>query len=424
MADWDTTPGRTGRRTIDQIMDKTNSGSSSSSSGSDNSSDSSSSSDSDSTKKTKVKPDLRKTYKEVPIPVPKKRYGMPSRYSVSRAGVELYETDEDNYEPYVPTGSAGGGTTTVEDESVDSDDEDNTPGFSLHMGEVLKIHYEDELNSISFESDYKDMNNNASIRLDDINLKKAYKGVRLKLLSEWDSIDKIKFQWEDLKEAIEGFITEQKFTDTEVEVTVSGMTKTLEMKYKFDFKQMYRSEIINQVILTAGLKPVLNFEGLEDDIIDFKNYSESDSSSGSTGDVKIKSTGSKVLDEVVKKAIAGKTDDLEKAKAIFEAFKEHCYYEGYSDCQYPNDIEKAWNDAHINCADGANVLCAMYLAAGLNSVIVHVNNHYIVKTEINGKSYLSDSSGAEGAHNTRPFGEVFTYDGVTSGSVVGTHLDY
>ena len=76
----------------------------------------------------------------------------------------------------------------------------------------------------------------------------------------------------------------------------------------------------------------------------------------------------------------------------------------------------------MNCADGANVLCAMFIAGGFKAVILHVTSHYIVRVTVGGKDYLTDSSGAEGAHNQRPFGDVFTYDGFTDGEEVGTKI--
>ena len=54
-------------------------------------------------------------------------------------------------------------------------------------------------------------------------------------------------------------------------------------------------------------------------------------------------------------------------------------------------------------------------------MIVHTDNHYIVRVNVNGTDYYTDNAASDGAHTSRPFGEVY---GSTSGSDMGTHLDY
>ena len=411
--DWDTTPSHTGRRRIEQIMTTSSSSSSSSSSANGNTANVQTSTKK-STSSSQATPNYKKTYTPWVIEVPTEIYVQPEQYSLARVGLEIYETDEDNYVPYVPTGTVEG-VDTVEDEDAEEDDEENLAGFPLHMGEILKIHYHGDSNNVSFESNYKDMSDGGSVKVDSVDLKSAYKGVRVKLVGEWEKEGQT-LVWEDLSQALLGFITEQIFSDYETEIKLSGMTKTMEMKYKFNFEQMLRSEIINQVILTAGLKPCINVDGLYDDITDFSNISDSGSSDGS-GDAS--STGSSSIDAAVKQAIKGKKTPLEKAKAIDKAFKNHVYYSYYWNVHHP-DLEEAWRNAHLNCADGANVLCAMFNSAGLNAVIVHVPEHYVVRVTINGKQYFTDNAASDGAHTTRPFGQ--TWKGMTSGSVVGTKI--
>ena len=424
---WDTTPGRTGKRTIDQIMDKNNKKSSDDGSGSGDGSGSSSSANAKSSKKKKKqKADTSKTYTTAKLVAPSTRHIAPEQYSVSRAGVDLYRTDENNYVPYVPTGSVSGvGTTTVEDDTIDSSDEQDVKGYSLHLGAIQDTYHRGDVKSFNFESSYADMEDSATVNLKEVDLKKSYKGIQMSLLAEWDTPNNT-LKWDDFYVsgyATRGFITEQTFTENNVEIKISGFTKTLDMKYKFDFKQMYRSEIINQVILTAGLIPVLNFDGLDDDITNFKNYSESDSKSGSgDGDINIKSTGSDAIDKAVKEAVGTLTEPLAQAKAIDKAFKNHVYYEGYSDVHHP-DLDEAWKNAHLNCADGANVLCAMFLAVGLNATICHTpgkgEGHYIVKLDIDGQTYYTDNAASSGSHTTRAFGSVY---GPTTNDVVGTKI--
>ena len=162
---WDTTPGRTGKRTIDQIMDKNNKKSSDDGSGSGDGSGSSSSANAKSSKKKKKqKADTSKTYTTAKLVAPSTRHIAPEQYSVSRAGVDLYRTDENNYVPYVPTGSVSGvGTTTVEDDTIDSSDEQDVKGYSLHLGAIQDTYHRGDVKSFNFESSYADMEDSATV---------------------------------------------------------------------------------------------------------------------------------------------------------------------------------------------------------------------------------------------------------------------
>ena len=123
--------------------------------------------------------------------------------------------------------------------------------------------------------------------------------------------------------------------------------------------------------------------------------------------------------KTVLQAIGSKRDPLKMAKAIDKAFKRHIYYNYYYDAvKTPgsNDLKRAWNNRHLNCADGANVMQALFKTARLNCKIIHVPGHYIIRLTINGKKYYTDNAGATGSHTTRPFGQVWR--NMTNGSVV------
>jgi len=114
--------------------------------------------------------------------------------------------------------------------------------------------------------------------------------------------------------------------------------------------------------------------------------------------------------KTVLQAIGTKTDPLKIAKAIDKAFKRHVYYSYYSNAQKtPNssNLKGAWNNKHLNCADGANVLQALFKTASLHCNILHCPNHYIVKLTINGHVYKTDCSGATGYHPNKAFGVVY-----------------
>ena len=133
---------------------------------------------------------------------------------------------------------------------------------------------------------------------------------------------------------------------------------------------------------------------------------------------KKKTTGSTSMDKAVDKAIKGKTTALSKAKAIDKAFKNHVIYKLYSDAQKTRtgkkSFESAWKKNHLNCADGANLLCAMFIYAGITATILHIPKggaswagHYIVRVKINGKYYYTDNSANTGHHTSKPFGKVW-----------------
>ena len=374
------------------------------------------------------------SYKKAVIEVPKTRYKKPTEYSISRVGLEVYVTDEENYEPYVPIMS---GSVAEEDEDEEkkeeeteedeeeteevtdeeSEDEDD-PGYKLHMGEILSTTYWGKFESASFESDYKEMTASSTLKIKEIDLEKSYKGVRVHLLSAWDKGTSEKFEWKNLESAVLGFITEQSFADSQITIKLSGMTKTMDMKYKFDFKQMRRSEIINQVILTAGLKPFINVDGLDDDITDFSNISSS--GSGDSGSSDTPGIGNAEIDDLVKKWCKGKTSDLEKAKAVHAGLRDEVgiVYSYYYNSKYhtPENCLKHHDSPGLNCGDTSILTTACMKSAGLNAYIVLRcdSAHFFTVIEISGTKYYSDLTWSEGARSQRPWNEV--WEGNTCGN--------
>lgn len=324
-----------------------------------------------------------------------------SDVGLSRVGMEIYttapieeETPEDNNA----------------EEEISSSEVDSTSNFTLQTGEIQQIDYIGEFFSDSFEQDYTSISANANISVPIEFLKYFFKGKRVCLKKGIQTTDD--FDWEEMGTALLGFVTEITYNRDKVDVRLSGMDKLLEEEAQFEFTQTKRSEIVKQIIEASGLKAEVDVTGLIDDVIDFSTGSSSDEGSGD-------STGSASIDETVEKAIKGKKDPLEKAKAVDKAFKNHVIYSYYFDCHH-SDLDEAWDDAHLNCADGANVLCAMFIKAKLKAVIVHVPSHYIVKLTINGKTYYTDNAASDGQHTTRAFGEVWR--GNTNGSEVGTKI--
>jgi len=325
---------------------------------------------------------------------------------LSRVGLEVYTTElvEEELDQ----------DETLETD-VESDVETDTSDFNLD-GRITQIDYLDTVYSDNFEYDYTDISSNATVSLPVDYLNYFFKGRRVALRKAGQTD---KMEWEDTAVVVTGFVNEISYTRDKIEVKIKGLDVLLEREEQFDFKQTLRSEIITKIIEASGLKAVVNVEGLDDDITDFTTVSETSEDTSTTGTTG--STGSASIDETVKNAIKGKKSAYDKALAIDGAFKDHVIYEYYWDCQYANDLDAAWEDAWLNCADGANILCAMFIAAGLDAVIVHTDGHYIVKVNVDGETYYTDNAASTGSHTTRPFGEVWR--GITDGSEVGTRLE-
>lgn len=315
----------------------------------------------------------------------------PPQDQLVRSGVEIYKTKDKNIE----------NTSNEEKE-----------GFVLQNGQITEIAYYDDLVSTNFEQDYEDISTNGSVSFVSVDDTRFYKGKKILLKKAYNPK-----KWNELENCLMGFITEQTYSENGVDIKISGMSKLLDQEKQFTYKNTKISKILKDMIESAGLKANIDTAGLDDKKVDYTNVSSSSNNGDASG------TGSATIDEAVQKAIEGKTDDLSKAKAIDSAFKSHVIYDYYFDVRYP-DLDKAWKHAHLNCADGANVLCAMFRSADLNAVIHHTpgedgKGHYIVIVTINGKQYPTDNAANSGNHTSRAFGSVW---GPSSGSKVGTKI--
>ena len=344
-------------------------------------------------------------------------YSNEPQYSISRTLLEVYKTDEENWEPYVPNGgeSEEEEETTEEEtseeeteEEEEEEEEEDSEGFKLHQGEILETYYYGRFLELGTEHDYEDISNSGSIKLPEtIDLDRFYKGVRLCLRKTWEAEGE-QTKLEDLTEVLKAFITEESFTQSGMSLSLSGMSKLLEQNYKFSFTQMKRSEIIKEVIKTAGLKPVINVEGLQDDVIDYTNISKSNDGEEAGDGVSAGAT----VDELVKNAIKGKKGALEKAKAIHEALKSHgIVYRYYYNFEFAN-AEECFKNAlspGLNCGDTAQLTTAAMKSGGLDA---HIelrcdSAHFFTVITIGGTKYYSDLTGSEGARSTRAWNDVW-----------------
>jgi len=354
--------------------------------------------------------------KNVPVHV------KPDQFSISRTLLEVYKTDEENFVPYEP--NMGEIKKEEEEPEEDTDEEDSeeeeeleeeeedSEGFSLHQGEILETYYYGNFLELSTEHDYEDISNSGSIKLPEIiDLDRFYKGVRLCVRKTWEKEGETT-ELEDLVETLKGFITEESFTQSGMSLSISGMSKLLERNYKFSFTQMKRSEILKEVIKTAGLKPVINVEGLNDEVIDFTNISSSGDGDEESGD-SVSAGGT--IDSMVKKWIKGKKGALEKAKAIHEGLKAYgIVYSYYYNFHY-NSAQECLEHAQspgLNCGDTAQLTTAAMKSGGLDA---HIelrcdSAHFFTVIVIGGTKYYSDLTGATGARSTRAWNDTWQHN--------------
>ena len=327
----------------------------------------------------------------------------PSSYSIQRAGVEVFLTDEEGFEPYISPNNLKASTDDAnvkneesEDDSSSEDEEgfesinDNSAdsAYTLHQGEVVETYYYTDLFKLDFEADYKEMTSTGTFERNEVNLKQFYKGVRLRLLTEWEEPDTV-LKWDDLQEAKLGFITEQTFHEDNVEVQVNGMEALLDQTLSFEFRSMLRSEILKEILLSAGMNPIIDVEGLDDDILDFVNEQQSNNASASSsqpiGDVSDAS-----ISQLAQQVCQGKTTDLAKAQAIHSWIQQHVDYPSpnYSDHRKcPVEVVKS---GLSNCCDRARLGHEMANAVGLQNRGVHGPGHVWVQYKINGEWVDSD----------------------------------
>lgn len=257
---------------------------------------------------------------------------------IVRSGLEVYKTKDSNKEEI----------TKKED----------SEGFVFQNGTATEISYYADMYENSFEYDYEDISSNAQVSFPNVDSSKFYKGKRVCLKKAYNPK-----KWGDLKNCLTGFITEQTYSMDKVELKISGMTKLLEKKHEFNFTKTKRSIVVKKIIETAGLKANVNVKGLKDDVIDYTNVSNNDSSNVS-GDIA----------ETAHKICKNSTTELEKAKAIWKWCHDNIKYEKYSNSK--KGAEKCFSDKAGNCCDHANVVVTMLKAENIKCAYEHSSSCY------------------------------------------------
>lgn len=367
---------------------KSSTDNSSASSSSDSSSDKSSSSSSKTSSSSSTVNKQKVKHEQSKIEKPTEIYSQPKQMSVQRAGLEVYKTDEEKYTQYIsPSNEKAVDMTEVEVET-DSDSGDSANVFKLHKGQIQETYYYTDLMSINFDTDYADMNQSGTINRESVNLHQFYKGVRICLLSAWEEPLKT-LSWDEFGVALEGFITEQTFKEKNVDIKVEGYTKLLEQQIPFKFQQMYRSEILREIILSAGLQPYINATGLDDDITDFTNEVKTKKNSTSNKPI---GESNAVVSKLAQEICQGKTTDRDKAQAIHSYIARHIQYPSPNYSDHHRCPVKVLQTGISNCCDRARLGHEMANAVGLHNRGVHGPGHVWIQYKINGKWVNSDPS--------------------------------
>ena len=355
---------------------------------------------------------------------------MPSQYSRSIYLFEVYKTDEENFEPYVPKGSTEDSEETEEVETTDEeneeeeeeeeeeDEDDESNKFKLHQGEILEKYYYTELTGMEVSYDYTDISNTGSVNLPftDTNLSQCYLGVRTLLRKDWETYGENK-SYKELPEANLGFITDESFSDELTKLSISGMTKLLEQKYEFNFTQMKRSDIIREIIKTAGLKDNVDAEGLLDEVIDYTNVSSSDSDSDSSAD---NSNLPAETCAAAKKIVKGKKGDKAKAQALYDWIDANMKYYNYNNSHFNQqtiyaDVKANLGAHRWNCCDHAHLSVAFLRCVGIKANYMHGHGHVWAVAYLNGQRVMFDPLG----YQSRPMGQAWGGNSGTESESIG-----
>ena len=339
--------------------------------------------------------------------VPDYIYSKPEQYSIQRLGLEVYETDEDAYQPYFSSLNERASDNTkfidVEDPNItsqgdesglDTENDFDTTSFKLHRGEILDTFYYDDMSSMNFESDYKEMTDSGTLNKHKVNLAQFYKGVRVKVLSEWEAPLQT-LQWENLEPCMEGWIVNQTFKEEEVEVKLTGLSVLLEQNLSFKFRQLPRSRILYEILLTAGLVPWINVTGLDDDITDFTNIHTNKRKGDVSSNQPIGNSSGKI-GALAQQLCQGKDTDLEKAKTIHNFIANHVEYPHPNYSNHHKCPTQVLKSGLSNCCDRARLGHEMANAVGLYNRGVHGPGHVWIQYKIKGKWIDSDPGSSRG----------------------------
>lgn len=378
----------------------------------------------------------------------------PPAYTRLNVFFEVYVTDEENYTPYVSQWAEGNSTNTdtdnekeedndndsKSDENKNEDKEEDKDVINYCLGQVKETRTYTNIQSCEFSNDYDGLSGEGKVTMrfykDDF--KYIYKGVRGRLnIERKDITGKV---LSDIH--FKCFITDVQITNNDaLELTLTSYTGALlQQKNKLTFNNLLRSQILEEVLKTAGIVPYVNSYGMKDEQISWTSSSNSknDTNDSTSLDPSTKfndcsSTFSMCCDSGKDGAQSSghvvsnpdsKTEYLKtigkkgtnyadyvsgctNAKEVMQKLRKKMRYSLYSDNRdkCAEQSFKNITSPGINCADSARLVKCCMDVCGIPCLIIHGSAHYYNNVKYNGKWYTTDlcfasHMGQSGSTNT------------------------
>ncbi len=221
-----------------------------------------------------------------------------------------------------------------------------------------------------------------------------------------------------LEHSLLGWIVEENITGDGIDLTLNDYGKLLEEKDKLSYENMYRSKILEEVIKTAGLVPIIDFRDLQDDVISWTSVSTSNNDSEDINSskqfnecsedvpmcnaLKTKVNGygqipANITSEMyakIGKSTAPYASEVKgkNAKEVWQICKKGLKY-----CKYECNRDKCATDSYykksnpgLNCGDSARYLKCCMDVAGIPCIIIHTPGHFYNAVKYNGKWVTAD----------------------------------
>lgn len=202
-------------------------------------------------------------------------------------------------------------------------------GFHYHTGPVKEIKQYKDIYDVDWGDDYEGFNGEASLSIPyrKKDMQWLYKGVRCQLF-----VTRMINENDPLTKSFLGFIKDISFSESGVDLQLVSYSILLETPLQLEYKQLPRSQILANVIKSAGLIPQVDPTGLKDELIDWSSVESTSTSSSSTDSSGVTGDGSMTEDEINKLASKvryvhmGSGHDPKKGfKNLTQDYKGDCY---------------------------------------------------------------------------------------------------
>lgn len=301
---------------------------------------------------------------------------------------EVYVTDEESYTPYVSplnstplyykSGVKGKSGGKNKDQEISS----QASGISLCKGPITKTISFPNIITASYSNDYDNLSGEMKVTL-------TYKKEFLLLLKKGQRC--CLHVGEDVH--ILCFIIDIQFKSHQIELTCNTYAKVIEQQWSCTYTQQRRSVILTEICKEAGLKPVIDIDDLQDDIITYTSITDETGGAGkpSLGD-DCTDTGKMAAKTGGHHGNTGTGENFNEACKKGYATEGHSYYKWARSFKTDKDMllrlrslfnyEKYWNNRTCpdalfndqgftcNCYDAARLVKVCMDARGGNCVVV------------------------------------------------------